>query len=263
MLSFFDMETNTTKKDPLKFGAADYLLTKIIAVGFVLVSAIVTIVSPIIDWASGKPLSVRLDGLNQGPAVTAKPGVTVQHDTHLLAQFSDASAGLWLANLAPAILFVICMAVVVWLLWKLLDDVRDGRPFTRRNVTRMRLIAITIIGGSILLFTVQGLVHGHLLSTALPDTVMLFANNSSFTFFALLTFIASSTLFALLAFCSCGTRCFCIQGIRYTKQLTYSHYTIICSAKWIYFCFYEIWSFCPFYCSKTTFFYRTATNLDT
>ena len=179
MLSFFDMETNTTKKDPLKFGAADYLLTKIIAVGFVLVSAIVTIVSPIIDWASGKPLSMRLDGLNQGPAVTAKPGVTVQHDTHLLAQFSDASAGLWLANLAPAILFVICMAVVVWLLWKLLDDVRDGRPFTRRNVTRMRLIAITIIGGSILLFTVQGLVNGHLLSTALPDTVMLFANNSS------------------------------------------------------------------------------------
>ena len=55
MLSFFDMETNTTKKDPLKFGAADYLLTKIIAVGFVLVSAIVTIVSPI-----GKPLASAL-----------------------------------------------------------------------------------------------------------------------------------------------------------------------------------------------------------
>ena len=165
-------------KDPLRFDRTDTQLTKLIAVGVTAVAAIVTIVNPIIDWATGKPLQAYVEGVDQGAVEGAREGVTLQHDGGLMAEFADAGAGLWLASMAPGLLFVCLMGVVVWLLWRLLDDVQEGRPFTLTNVARMRGIAMIIIVGSLLLFFVTGLVNGLMTTNAVGDSSVFFVNES-------------------------------------------------------------------------------------
>ena len=168
-----------TTKDPLKFDDTDFKLTKLIAVGVTAAAAVITIVAPIVQWATGQPLVVGLEGVAEGAVDGARPGVTLTHGAAFIAEFANPSAGQWLASLVPNVIFTALMAVVTWLLWGLLDGVRDGRPFTHANVGRLRAIAIVIIAGAAMLFVAQGLVNGYLHSSAVEGASVVFLNDSS------------------------------------------------------------------------------------
>lgn len=165
-------------KDPLKFGESDFQLTRIVAVLVTLATAGIAVIGPLIDWANGNPLVTEVDSIRDVPADGASPGVTLTHGSAVTAEFADASAGMWLASLAPSLLFVAILGLVLWLLWGLLGDVERGEPFTMTNVGRMRGIAMAIIGGAFLLFVVDGVVNGYLTRQAFEDTTMLFANET-------------------------------------------------------------------------------------
>ncbi|GAA4900757.1 hypothetical protein GCM10025789_19140 [Tessaracoccus lubricantis] len=162
-------------KDRIKFDDSDFQLTKIVGAGVAVVTAIISVVIPIITWARGEPLDTEVSPEVAGQALAgAEPGVYLGHGREIQATFTDAGLGLWLASLAPAVLFVMILAVVVWLLWQLLDDVRGGHPFTLANVRRMRAIAMVIVGGSVLLFLAGGVSNGILSSAAVEGVDAMF-----------------------------------------------------------------------------------------
>lgn len=168
-----------TAKDPLKFDDTDFTLTKLIAAGVTGLTAVISIVNPVIAWVSGDPFVTQLDGVDVAPAGGGKPGVTLTHSPELTAEIADAGPGLWLASLAPSVLFVALLGLVVWLLWQLLDDVQAGRPFAAINVKRMRGIAMVIIVGAALMFVVQGIVNGVMSQAALEGSTMFFSYDTS------------------------------------------------------------------------------------
>lgn len=162
--------------DPLKFDDTDFKLTKLVGVGVAVITAFLAVARPLWTWANGGALVAWFDDTAEGGARVAveqvRPGVTLTHGSRVMAEFTDAGPGLWLASIAPPVLFVALLSVVLWLLWRLLDDVRDGNPFTVANVRRMRGIALVIVLGSLGMFFVQGLVNGYVASSALGGMVL-------------------------------------------------------------------------------------------
>lgn len=167
-----------TDTDRMKFDDTDFKLTKLVGAGVAIGALVITIINPLVSWANRKPLVATLDGVAEGAIDGGRPGVTLTHGSTVTAQFADAGASLWLAALAPSILFVACLGGVLWLLWQLLDAVHYGHPFTESNVRRMRGIALIIVVGSFAVFLAQGLSGGYLLTQAVEGTSVFFANDT-------------------------------------------------------------------------------------
>lgn len=152
------------RKDLMRFDSTDFQLTKLVGALSAAAAAIITVIVPIVRWVRGEPLVALVD--SSTAIANPAPGVTVTQGPQMELEFAAPTAMQWLASLIPAAFFVALLAAAVWLLWRLLDDVRAGQPFSLMNVRRLRGIAGVIVFGGFVHFTIEGLAAGYLLRQA-------------------------------------------------------------------------------------------------
>jgi hypothetical protein len=154
------MDTNTsgsaikswrglTKKNWLTFTAftrSDYIGTKII-LGIVLVgSALFGLVRPIVETADNTPLPVTYASSLSG--IPLPRGATLNGPATVQVLLTNATLGERLTQAIPLFIGTGLTIAITLLLFQLLRSTQAGEPFTRRNVLRINIIALTVgVGG--------------------------------------------------------------------------------------------------------------------
>ncbi|WP_245155135.1 DUF2975 domain-containing protein [Nocardioides sp. 1609] len=144
------------------FDRWDFLATQIVIIGAGALTALVTVVRPLLAWIGGHALEWDLTTEDVGRApegLLARDGVTVRGVEGVHVEVADASTATWLASLLPGVLVSVTALVVALLAVRVLRGIQAGRPFTPSNVTALRSISMTALVGVVL----------HVLATSLAD----------------------------------------------------------------------------------------------
>jgi hypothetical protein len=159
-----------TQRDWLAFDRADYLGAKIILGITVAGSILFGLLGPILDAVNNAPLPVTYttqvaSGIQLPRGATLYGPATV----HLLLE--DATLVERFTQALPELLFGAMTIAVGWLLYQLLRSTQAGEPFTRRNVMRLNVIALTVGIGGTLTQVLQGIADNAIHGTGrLPST---------------------------------------------------------------------------------------------
>jgi Protein of unknown function (DUF2975) len=151
-------------RDWIAFDRADYLGAKIILGITVAGSILFGLVGPILDAVNNAPLPVAYttkvaSGIELPRGATHDGSATV----HLL--LADATLVERFTQALPQFLFAAMTIAVAWLLYLLLRSTQAGEPFTRRNVMRLNVIALTVGIGGMLTQYAQGFANSAIYTT--------------------------------------------------------------------------------------------------
>lgn len=158
----------------LSFNRWDYLATKVLVGGAVLVTAATAVIAPLIQWLRDEPLHWDLTVAHDAPVprgVEAQAGVTLSGTDGLRVTLPQADAGPWIASLLPGALLAVAVAVVGWLLLRLLRATEAGQPFTRQTVRSLRVIAITVFVATLAITFAEAVADSVIAGAALLDSV--------------------------------------------------------------------------------------------
>jgi hypothetical protein len=177
------MDTNTsgsaikgwrglTKKNWLTFSAftrGDYISTKII-LGIVLAGSVLFgLIGPILDAVNNAPLPVTYTN-KVTSGIPLPRGATLDGPATVQVLLTDATFGERLAQAIPAFLGAGLAIAIALLLFGLLRSTQAGEPFTRRNVLRINIIALTVGVGGMLVQLAGGVADNAIQTTGrLPD----------------------------------------------------------------------------------------------
>lgn len=174
---------HTTLDRVLRFDRWDFLATRILLIASVVITAVFNVALPAADWLRGRPLVWQLDTALRPEADQLKPGIRGVHDGRVTVSIPDASAGTWVATLAPGLITCLIAGVLVWLVWRLLGGIQAGRPFVAGSVAWLRAIAATLILGPIPLGAAFGFANGSVTAAAIsqipPTPIILLTIDSS------------------------------------------------------------------------------------
>ena len=134
-------------KMTLDFDRWDYLATRLLLVGTLLAIAGVALVAPLIGWTTHGDLTYAVR-TTTGAAVadpTPLPGVEATWDSTALVTIADASAPTWLALVMQGLMLTVAAGLVIGPLLLLVRSIQQGRSFTGRSVTWLRIAALTVV----------------------------------------------------------------------------------------------------------------------
>ena len=135
--------TGRTKRDWLAFDRLDYLVT-VIALGIAVVGSVLFgLGGPIRDAVTNATLPVSYS-TKVTSGIPLPRGATHDGDVTVELMLTDATLGERLTQALPELLFAAMTIAVAWLLYQLLRSTQAGEPFTRRNVMRLNVIALTV-----------------------------------------------------------------------------------------------------------------------
>lgn len=156
----------TTTRSPLAFTRSDFVLSYILG-GVVLLGAVgLAVVAPVIEWASGSPLTAPVQLWDRLP-LPAPDGVALGADS-AVAVIPDAPAWAHLLVIGRGVLLVAILALVLIQLFGLLRSVQAGHPFTGANVGRLRVMAVALLAGPVLVGLFDGFANAALLRLVDP-----------------------------------------------------------------------------------------------
>ena len=188
------MIRTATRSTQLLTGLATLLLVGSIAFGAFLVVGAVFGFGP-----SGHDLGIHTE-VAAARVVDLPTGAIAPEHVDVIVRVRHATTEQirWIAarDLAPGVIVV----AAIWLLRALLASVRDGDPFTERNVTRLRALGFVILIGVPLATFVSSLCAGELATSAGlkgPGTVLSLPGNA---------FLGGLALFVLAEVFAAGVR---------------------------------------------------------
>lgn len=103
-------------------------------------------------WPSG-PLIFSSAVEQAGPAYPAsglRPGVSVRYDDQVVWTLTDPTLSQRLLAALPGLVVVAGVLACAWCMWRLMDAVGAGEPFSRRSTRLVRALALVLIGVGIL-----------------------------------------------------------------------------------------------------------------
>ena len=148
-----------------QFDRIDYALTLALLVLVSLVTPLILVLLPLLQWLGGSDFHWTLTdvgtpssptGLSPADDVTLTGGGSV--DVHIV----QAGATVWLVSLLPALLVSVAVVLVCWQLFRLVLQIERRRPFVDASISALRLIAVTVAVASV----------GYGLARAFADSVM-------------------------------------------------------------------------------------------
>ena len=160
-------------RDWLAFDRSDYLGAKII-LGLVLVGSVLFgLIHPILDAVNRAPLRV-----NYTSSVTGIPlprDATPDGPATVQMLLTDATLGERLTQAIPLFIGAGLTIAIALLLFQLLRSTQAGEPFTRRNVLRINIIALTVGVGGMLVQLAGAFADNAIYTTGrLPDAAFSF-----------------------------------------------------------------------------------------
>lgn len=168
------------------FDRLDLWVTKAL---LILVGVVVPLYSvgwPLARWLQDKPLHWELEGL--GPTsvpdrLVAQEGVTLRGADTVVVHIADAGAGPWLASLLPGAVLSVTVGLGAWLLLRLVRRIEQGQPFVSASATSLRLLAATVLVGSLAVSLGLGVAEAVISQRALDGADPVFGFEVSFVAF--------------------------------------------------------------------------------
>ena len=156
-------------KAALDFDRYDYGAARALLLGAVVVAPAVLVALPVLAWASGDPVTwtVLVDDAapTGGPAVGDQ--VRAVWDGVATVTVDDPTAGLRWATLLPSLVLAVATVLVAWSLLGLVRTIQRGASFTAGAVTRLRVVAVTLLLAPWLHAAASGLADSLVLERAL------------------------------------------------------------------------------------------------
>lgn len=149
----------------MKFDRQDYAWSYVAIIAAGIVAGLFALILPLIDWARGLPLTLRV--VLGGPESVdgAVDGVRATSDVVDL-EFASAPTSAWLGQIGLGLLFTITVCVGLILLWRFMKSVEHGSPFTRVNVSRLRWMGAILLFAPLIAAVIQGLFSAYILGLA-------------------------------------------------------------------------------------------------
>jgi len=141
-----------TKRDWLAFDRSDYIGAKIVLGITVAGSVVFGLFGPILNALNNAPLRVTYTSkVTRG--IPLPRGATLEGPVTVQVVLKDPTLGERLTQAIPAFLVASLTIAIVVLLFQLLRSTQAGEPFTRRNIVRINIIALSVgIGGMLVQF---------------------------------------------------------------------------------------------------------------
>jgi len=156
-------------RDLLEFDRADRIGARALIAAVLAGTAYVTILEPIRRWVGGDPVEVGASLQQVGAPSLPAGGLRVESPTDVALSVAAPTDGERLAQLLVGLATLACVALVGVLVLRLVGDLGRGDPFQRRNVTRLRVIALVVGFGPLLLAIVGSGVDAWLLARRMPE----------------------------------------------------------------------------------------------
>lgn len=120
------------------------IMLALIAIGavFILVGA------PVMNWINGDPVPLDYSGK---AAIGALDGAGVKYDevsTTVQVPVDGVGPRVW--SLVPGVVLCALVLTVLWMVFALARSISRGEPFSAANVQRFRIIAVSLLVGSVL-----------------------------------------------------------------------------------------------------------------
>lgn len=129
------------------FSRGDYLATKLALVAVAVAYPGLALVPRLLSWAGGQPLTLTgQSAAGPGPVLDEPtPGIEGRYTDQVTWTVADASAGQWLAALAPTLMTALLLVVGAVVLWRLVSTTQRGVPFDRRAVGQLRTLGVLLM----------------------------------------------------------------------------------------------------------------------
>lgn len=162
-----DTRQDSPGSRPLDFTRFDYLGTRVLLVGLMLAVPL-NWLAALWPWLSGDALIRTLGVDGSAPVTDPAPvaGVEAEWAGSVDVTLPDATTSQWLHHLAPDLVLGIAMLLVLVPLWRLIGAVQRGEAFETRSVTRLRVVALTVMLAPWALLVSRAVAEGYLRSQA-------------------------------------------------------------------------------------------------
>lgn len=185
------MFMRTERTDGPKFDRLDRVGLRAVLWVVGLLSVVEGVVAPLVNWVTTGPLEgvVQADVAVRGMVT----GASVDNPIAVPVTLADPTAGQRVFTALPGLLTAAAVLLVVWLLDRLLRDLGSGDPFTKRNVRRLNLIALTVGLGSAVVTGANVIADLMLSDSVLTDEVVTraFAVQLPFGFLGVMLVVAA------------------------------------------------------------------------
>jgi hypothetical protein len=136
-----------------RFGRTDVVALRVLIVLGAAAYLGLVLAPQLVRWISGDPLIWLGQVADDGPELPglAAPGAAVRYADTVEWTIQNATAGQWLASLAPTIITTLILLGGLWFIWKLLSATAHGDPFSGRSLRHVRAIALLVVAYGVLL----------------------------------------------------------------------------------------------------------------
>ncbi len=162
------------------FDRTDYALTVALLVLVSLVTPLLLVLLPLVQWLGGGAFHWELSGVGTSPApagLSPRDGVTLTGGDTVDVQMAHAGAAVWTASLLPGLLLSAAVIIVCWQLVRLVASTGRRQPFVDASVRALRFIAVTVASASVAHGLVTGIADSVVAAHALTGD-----KSASFTF---------------------------------------------------------------------------------
>jgi len=156
-------------RDLMEFDRSDRIGAWVLIAALLAGTAYVTILDPVRRWVGGDAIEVGASLEQVGAPTLPAGGLSVESPTDVVLTVAAPTDGERLAQLVVGLGALACVALVGVLVLRLVGDLGRGDPFRRRNVTRLRVIALVVGFGPLLLAIVGSGVDAWLLASRMPE----------------------------------------------------------------------------------------------
>lgn len=136
-------DTSAPTKSLFTASRGDFIAARVV----LLIAALFLVVGCFIQlWPTG-PLHFTSSVAEDGPTYAAPDitaGASARFSSEIEWTVSDPTLGQRALAGLPAALLLIAGLIAVWCLWRLIDAVMAGEPFTRRSVRHARVLALSV-----------------------------------------------------------------------------------------------------------------------
>lgn len=157
---------STDRRDRLAFDRWDHHglvgILWLVALG-----AVAAFVIPVVQWIAGSPIRATVHTDVAAPALSSR--TSSEGLAAIEVAIADPTPMERLLAAMPLLLTALAAVWVVWLLLRLISDLRSGVPFTDANVRRLDTIALVIGLGAVVVAVAGSVRDVALTSAALPS----------------------------------------------------------------------------------------------
>lgn len=158
-----------TRRDWLAFDRSDYIGARIIFGIAMAGSVLVGLGGPVVAAATHAPLSLSYTSKVTSGIVLPR-GATHDGYTTIDVLLLDATPAERLGQALPGVVLAAVTFTVAWMFFQLLRSTRAGEPFTKANVWRLHVAALTVGIGGTLAQVAQGFADSAIYTSGrLPD----------------------------------------------------------------------------------------------